>query len=113
MAEIIVYSIVFAYTFILWVVVLVVYSALIESLDFGSLGTFAAKSVLLVGIVAVVVTFVPFGGLLALVVWWIGLAAIFRMDFWECRVLVILIWGINFLLGLGISALIRSATSQA
>lgn len=109
MPELIVYTIVFAYTLILWVIVLVAYSTFIESFDFGYLPAFASKSAILVAIVSAVVTFVPFGGFLALVVWWVGLAAIFRMDFWECRVLVFLLWGLNFVIGLALAGLLHSA----
>jgi hypothetical protein len=34
---------------------------------------------------------------------------IFKKDFWECKILVILIWGISFLGNLGINALLMMA----
>jgi hypothetical protein len=103
-----IYAIVFAYTAVLWVVVIVIYSMFIESLDFGRLSTFALKSVVLVAIVAVVVTFVPYGGWLSLLVWWVGLMAIFRMDLWQSRVLVVLLWGVNFAAGLILRGILAS-----
>ena len=79
----VIFTIVFIYTAILWVVVLFIYSAFIESFDFGALSTFALKSVLQVSLVAAVATFVPFGGYLALLVWALGLLIIFQKDLWE------------------------------
>jgi hypothetical protein len=91
---------------LLWVAVLAVYNVFLEPFDFGPLGMFAAKSTALVLIVALFITLVPFGGLLSLVVWWIGLMVIFKKDFWECKILVILIWGVSFLMNMGIHALL-------
>jgi len=108
MQYLIILPIVFIYTAILWVVVLVLYNLIFEPFDFGPLGTFAAKSVGLVLLVSLVVTFAPFGMLASLIVWWLGLMLIFKKDFWECRIFVIMIWGINFLVGLGINAIIAS-----
>ncbi len=108
MEYLIIFPIVFVYTAILWVVVLVLYNLLFEAFDFGALGTFAGKSAILIAIVSLVLTLVPFGGLASLIVWWIGLMMVFNKDFWECRILVILIWGINFLFGLLIQGLVLS-----
>lgn len=93
---------------LVWVAVLAVYNMFLEPFDFGPLSTFAAKSVALVMIVALFVTFVPLGGLASLLVWWIGLMLIFKKDFWECKILVILIWGVSFLLSLGIGLVLSS-----
>jgi hypothetical protein len=109
MEYLIIFPIVFVYTSILWVVVLVLYNLLFEPFDFGALGSFAIKSVILILIVSVVRTFVPYGGLATLVVWWIGLMVIFKKDLWECKILVLLLWGINFLIGWLILALVLTA----
>jgi hypothetical protein len=100
--------IIFVYTLIVWVAVLFLYNTLVEPFDFGPLGTFAAKSLGLVFAVSLFVTFVPFGMLASLIVWWLGLTLVFKKDFWECKVLVILIWGANFVIGLGIQAIMQS-----
>jgi hypothetical protein len=102
-------SIVFIYTAVLWVVVLLLYNLFFEPFDFGPLGWFAGKSAILVFIVSLTVTFVPFGGLASLVVWWIGLMIIFKKDLLECRILVIMIWGTNFLISLAMGAWFMSA----
>lgn len=112
MSEIVVFAIVFIYTAILWVVVLVLYSAFIESFDFGALSTFAWKSAILVGIISAVVSFVPYGGFLALLIWALGLLILFQKDVWESRVLVILIWVVNFVAGLIMRALLTSANTE-
>jgi hypothetical protein len=101
--------IVFIYTAVLWVVVLLLYNLLFEPFDFGSLGWFAGKSAILVFIVSLTVTFVPFGSLASLPVWWIGLMIIFKKDLLECRILVVLIWGTNFLFNLVMGAMLMSA----
>jgi hypothetical protein len=106
MSDAAIFAIVFAYSAVLWVVVLVIYSAFVESLDFGRLSMFGLKSVVLIGIVAAVNTFIPYGGLLTLIVWAIGLVIVFRMDLWEIRVLVLLLWGVNFVFGLLIRSLL-------
>ena len=106
--ELIIFAIVFAYSLVLWGIVLGVYGLVIEPIDFGYLPTFAWKSLLLVGVVALVVTFIPLGRFLTLIVWWVGIAVIFRMDFWECRMVVFLIWGINLLMSFAIMAMFSS-----
>jgi hypothetical protein len=105
--------IVFIYTAIIWIAVLFLYNMFVEPFDFGPLGRFAGKSALLVLLVALTVTFVPFGSLASLLVWWIGLMIIFKKDFWECKVLVILIWGMSFLLDLAIKAVLMSLAAQS
>jgi hypothetical protein len=107
-----IFTIVFIYTAILWVVVLVIYSAFIESFDFGPLSTFALKSVIVVGAVAAVATFVPYGGLFNLIVWALGLLIIFRKDLWELRVLVLLLWGVNFAAGLLLRGILQSMATN-
>ena len=94
------------FTTMVWVVVLCIYNFTIEAFDFGILGWFLAKSAGLLFVVTLLVAFVPAGGLASLVVWWIGLMLIFKKDFWECRVLVILIWGVSFILGFAIKFLL-------
>jgi hypothetical protein len=106
MATLIFLAIAFVYLSIIWIAVLAIYNVFLEPFDFGPLGSFALKSVALVAIVSAFVTFVPFGGLASLIVWWIGLMVIFKKDFWECKILVILIWGISFLGNMGIQALL-------
>ena len=89
-----------------------IYSAFFESFDFGRLSTFVLKSVIIVSVVAAVATFVPYGGLLNLVIWALGLLIIFRKDVWELRVLVFLLWGVNFAAGLLIRGFLQSMTTD-
>jgi hypothetical protein len=86
----------FVYLFVLWVVVLVVYNFVFEPFDFGPLKYFAAKSALLLTIIAIIYL-IPYLNWFSLIVWWIGLMIIFKKDFWECRILVLLIWGLSFI----------------
>jgi len=101
------FIVIFTYTSILWVIVLAIYNALIEAFDFGPLIWFAAKSALLISIVSLCLLVPAAGWLLSFAVWWVGLVLVFKKDFWECRVLVILIWGANVIFGLLIEYLIR------
>src|SRR2546430_500605 len=88
--------IVFVYTAIVWVVVLVIYNLIFEPFDFGPLKWFAGKSALLVFVISLCQVFIPFGGVAVLIPWWLGLMFVFKKDFWECRILVFLIWGVHF-----------------
>lgn len=96
----------FVYLSVIWIAVLALYNVFFEPFDFGPLVSFALKSVSLILVVTLFITFVPLGGFGSLIVWWIGLMVIFKKDFWECKILVVLIWGISFLGGLGIRAII-------
>src|SRR5689334_18388331 len=109
MATLLFLIVAFVYLSIIWVAVLAIFNVFVEPFDFGPLGLFAAKSLALVLTVSLFVTFVPYGGLASLIVWWIGLMVIFKKDFWECKILVVLIWGISFLGNLGINALLMMA----
>lgn len=40
---------------------------------------------------------VPYGRWATLPVWLIGLMTLFRLDFWEVRILFLFNWGLNFL----------------
>ena len=100
--------IIFVYTTILWFLVIVLYNFVLEPFDFGPLRSFALKSLGLILLVSLIVTFVMAGIYASLIVWWFGLMLLFKKDFWECKVLVILIWGINLLVGLGVQMIIAS-----
>jgi len=107
MTTFLIFSIVYAYTWFVWVLVLVIYNLLIESFDFGPLGAFAWKSAILIFIVALVIMNVPFGALASLLVWLVGLLVILKRDLWECRVLVIMIWGAYFVVSLLMDMVLR------
>jgi hypothetical protein len=109
MVYVIAFLILFAYTAILWVVVLALYSAFFEPFDFGPLGSFAVKSMILISIICLSALFFGIAGrLVNLLIWWIGLVVLFRKDMWESRVLVILLWGVHFLAGLAVGIIIQS-----
>lgn len=109
------YLIAFPLTFIalavLWVIVLTVYNLLFEPFDFGSLGSFAAKSALLL-LIMTIIYLLPYANWFALIVWWIGLMVVFNKDFWECRILVLLIWGVSFAMRLVLVGLLVNAEGQ-
>jgi len=104
----IMFVVAFFYLAIIWVVVLAIYYVFLEPFDFAPLGSFVGKSIALILIVALFTAVVPYGNYATLIIWWIGLTLIFKKDFWECKILVILIWGISFLVWLGVKALLAS-----
>jgi hypothetical protein len=86
---------VFLYTAILWGVVLYLYDRFFEPFDFGNFPIFLGKSVLLIFLVSLCgLHFI--GVLLSLFVWWGGIMFLFQKDFWQCRVLVLLLYGLFF-----------------
>jgi hypothetical protein len=105
----VIYPILFIATFIylavLWVVVLVAYNLIFEPFDFGSLGSFAVKSAILLSIIALM-SLLPYVNWFTLVAWWLGLMIVFKKDFWECRILVILVWGLSFIARLFLSGIL-------
>jgi hypothetical protein len=52
-------------------------------------------AILVLGVNAVML--MPFGGWIALVVWWVGLRGLFRLDPWEGRTVVLFNWAFNLL----------------
>ena len=102
------FGVLFAVFAVIWVVSLVLYSLLVGGIDFGSLGIFSLKSAGLVAVV-VVVMFIPFGGWLALAVWWVGAVLVCGMEFWEAKVLVLIVWALSFLLRLALFTALVSA----
>jgi hypothetical protein len=95
MSEFALFCVIFLYSAILWVVVLVIYSALVESLDFGRLWLFAVKSLVLIAGVAAVVTFVPGGIFVSMLAWGVGLVLIMRLDFSTAGKLIVVLGGVN------------------
>ena len=113
MVYFIVLPIVIFYTAIVWVVALVIYNHLFEPFDFGALSSFIWKSAILVVLASLVITFVPFGIFVSLIVWLAGLMLIFKKDPWECRILVALIWVTYFLVNMAMSLLLDAMLSGA
>ena len=90
---------------IVWVIVLVLYNLIFEPFDFGPLGSFAGKSALLIAIMATIYV-MPYVNWFSLIAWWFGLMVVFKKDFWECRILVFLIWGVTFIIRLFLSGIL-------
>lgn len=97
----------FVYLAILWVVVLIVYNLIFEPFEFGALSSFAVRSAILLAVIALIYL-IPYVNWFSLVAWWIGLMIVFKKDFWECRILVFLIWGLSFLSRIFLIGLLRT-----
>jgi hypothetical protein len=108
MKPVLVYLIGFGFMTVLWVVTVVAYSRIIGDFDFGTLASFLIKSLILVAI-ASLTFFIPsvrVAMLMALGIWWIGVVVLFGMDSWEAKMLVILAWGFNVALRMGLAAVL-------
>jgi len=99
MSVMLLFAIAFLYTAVLWVVILFVYSTFVESFDFGVLSTFAWKSAILIAIISAVEVFVPYGGGFVLLIWGLGLLILFRKDPWEWRILIVMLWVSDLIVG--------------
>lgn len=106
------FTILFVVTAIIWVASLFIYSSIGGDIDLGSLAMFAVKSIVLVAI-ATLVMFIPYGGWLALGVWWLGAVFLFGMEFWEARYLVLVIWGLGFLIRMLVFAAMLSVSGPS
>ena len=91
MAFVIAFVIIFVVTAVAWVAAVTVYNLVVGGFNFGELSAFVGKSAVLVA-ATTALAFIPYGGWLALAVWWFGVVAFFGMDFWEAKIIVIIIW---------------------
>jgi hypothetical protein len=103
MVYVIAYAILFPIVFVIWVVALTLYNMVIGGFEIGAVGPFAGKSAVLVAIVSLIL-FLPFGQWIALGVWWIGIAVAFGVEFWEAKVLAVILWALTFVTFLGLRA---------
>jgi hypothetical protein len=92
---------------VIFFVAVIITSLAIEALDIGEIHVAIFKAFLLV-LVVNLVRLVPFGGYLTLLVWLVGLMALFRLDLWEARMVILINWLLNmavsfFLLGVLLS----------
>jgi hypothetical protein len=104
------YVLVFIGLFVLSVVILIVSmfiaSAVAGGIDFGSVSGVLLKAIPLL-LVVTGLSFVPYGNWIAIPVWWFGLMALFHLDFWEVRILVVVNWLLNLLAHVALIAALR------
>ena len=79
-------------------------SIIFEAVEIGEIHVALFKAFFLVSIVNVV-SLIPFGGLLAFVIWFAGIMILFQADPWEARALIFTNWALN----LGVKLLIFAA----
>jgi hypothetical protein len=97
---------------VLLVISMFIASAVGGGIDFGDVRVAVPKAVGLLSVVTLV-GFVPFiGWFLAIPIWCVGLMNLFRLDFWETRVLFIINWGVGSLFKIFILALIVGAMTS-
>jgi hypothetical protein len=60
--------------------------------EFGPLGPALLKGSFLVILGDAILLFVPFGFLLWVLVFWLGTGLLFRVEFWQARVFVVVNW---------------------
>jgi hypothetical protein len=82
-------------------------SALGGGIDFGEARTTIPKAA---GLLLVVnsISLLPFGRFLAAPIWWGGLMALFRLDWWETRMLVFVNWALNFVAQMAVFAVLTA-----
>jgi hypothetical protein len=108
-ALVLVYSVIIAVMVPISTVILIISmyisSALGGGIDFGEARTTIPKAA---GLLLVVnsISLLPFGRILALPIWWGGLMALFRLDWWETRMLVFVNWCLNFLAQMAVFAVL-------
>lgn len=90
------FAILLAISVVILIISMFITSALGGGVDFGQVHVVLAKAIPLL-IVVSLLELVPFGIVLSIPIWWIGLMVLFRLDFWEVRTLVFINWGLNAL----------------
>jgi hypothetical protein len=71
-------------------------SYLAGGIEFGSLSGVLVKGTVLLAVISSI-ELIPYGQWPALIFWWLGLMYLFRLDFWEARLLVLVNWGLSTL----------------
>jgi hypothetical protein len=96
MEYVIPFAILLAISVVILIISMFITSAIGGGVDFGQVHIVLAKAIPLL-IVVSLLQLVPFGIVLSFPIWWIGLMVLFRLDFWEVRMLVAINWGLNAL----------------
>jgi hypothetical protein len=96
MEYVIPFAIFLAISVVILIISMFITSAIGGGVDFGQVHIVLAKAIPLL-IVVNLLQLVPFGIVLSIPIWWIGLMVLFRLDFWEVRTLVAINWGLNAL----------------
>jgi len=88
---------------VIFFVAMVLSNLIAEAVDIGEIHVAIIKAFGLL-LVVNLVSLLPFGNWAALVVWLVGLMVVFRLDFWEARILIVFNWGLNFAVNLFLMA---------
>ena len=88
----------FAIGMLILIISMVLTSSFMGGVEFGALHMVLLKAIPLI-LVVNCVALLPgaLGFFLPLPVWWFGLMIVFRLDFWEARMLVVTNWILNIL----------------
>jgi len=98
----------FAVGIVILIISMVLTSSLMGGVEFGALHVVLLKALPLIALVNLV-ALLPgaLGFFLPLPVWWFGLMIVFRLDFWEARMLVVTNWVLNILVHLLLLTLVK------
>jgi|SRR5579885_2855469 hypothetical protein len=96
MGHILGFAILLTISVVVLIISMFITSALGGGVEFGEVHIVLAKAIPLL-IVVTLLELAPYGSLIAIPVWWFGLMLLFRLDFWEVRILVFVNWGLNAL----------------
>jgi hypothetical protein len=106
MEYVIAFAIMLAISVVILIISMFITSALGGGVEFGEVHIVLAKAIPLLIVVALL-ELVPFGTFIAIPVWWIGLMLLFRLDFWEVRMLVFANWSLNALARYALLAMLK------
>ncbi|OAI40048.1 hypothetical protein AYO40_05235 [Planctomycetaceae bacterium SCGC AG-212-D15] len=91
---------------------MIISSHLAGGIEFGEIHIVIPKAMGLLLIVNIV-SLVPLGGFVALIIWVIGLMVLFHLDFWECRFLIFINWVLNFVAKLAVVGILLAVVFHA
>jgi hypothetical protein len=92
---------------VILIVSMVASSAIAGGIEFGEVHVVVPKAIALL-VVVNLVSVLPFGFFLALPIWIVGLMALFKLDFWEARILFAVNWVLNTVVRLFLLAAVLS-----
>jgi hypothetical protein len=94
---------------VILIVSMIISSGLGGGIEFGEAHVVIPKALGLLFVVNLI-GLLPFGIFLAFPVWAVGLMVLFKLDFWETRVLIGVNWGLNVVARIALVQMVFAAT---
>jgi hypothetical protein len=96
------------FSIVIFFIAMYISSVMLGAMEIGDLRVSIPKAILLIALINMVSLVPIMGGYLALPVWVVGLMVLFRLDLWECRMLLFINWILNFALRYGLVMLVTA-----